>query len=408
MRVLILHNLYRQPGGEDGVARLESELLERHGVEVIRHEVSNQITQGSGVIGAVELIAQSAWSYAAYESVRKLCSQHRPDIVHVHNFWMKLSPSVHAACRDSGAATVQTLHNYRLLCANAVFLRNGLPCEDCLGKLPWRGVVRRCHQNSFIASAAVVRMIASNRRWGTWQQEVDAFVTPSHHVRSKMIAGGLPPQRIFVKPNFTYDPGAAPALPSQSNMVIFVGRLSDEKGIEVLLDAWERMASKGDRQLCIVGDGPARKVLELRAAGLPQVKLMGRRTPEEVRSLMMAARFSLLPSLCAESFGTSVIEAFSCGRPAIVTDHGGQAELVEHGVTGLKASPRDAGALAEMMETLFSHGAMADRMGRNARAKFLSAYTPQRNFEALIRIYESASAQTFDVIDSERNGGVLR
>ena len=408
MRVLILHNLYRQPGGEDVAARLESKLLSKHGVEVILHEVSNHVSQGSGVVEAVELVAQSAWSSAAYDLVRKLCSEHRPDIVHVHNFWMKLSPSVHAACRDSGATTIQTLHNYRLLCANALFLRNGRPCEDCLGKVPWRGVVRRCHQNSFIASAAVVRMIASNRGWGTWQQEVDAFITPSWHVRSKMIAGGLPEQRIFVKPNFTDDPGDASNRPSRSSMAIFVGRLSEEKGIEVLLDAWGRVQSKGDRQLCIVGDGPSRKALELRAARLSQVKFMGRRSREEVHSLLMAARFSVLPSLCAESFGTSVIEAFSCSRPAIVSDHGGQAELVEHGVTGLKVVPGDSDALADAIETCFSNGALVDSMGQNARAEFLSEYTPQRNLEALLRIYESASVQTFDAIDSEETGGVLR
>jgi glycosyltransferase involved in cell wall biosynthesis len=408
MRVLILHNQYRQPGGEDAAARLESKLLSEHGVEVVLHEVSNQISQGSRIVGAVELLVQSAWSSAAYESVRKLCAQHRPDIVHVHNFWMKLSPSVHAACRDSGATTIQTLHNYRLLCANALFLRNGQPCEDCLGKVPWRGVTRRCYQNSFVASAAVVRMIASNRSWGTWRQEVDGFITPSRHVRSKMIAGGLPAQRIFVKPNFTDDPGDAPARPSQSNMAIFVGRLSEEKGIDTLLDAWERVGSKGDRQLCIVGDGPARKSLELRAAGLPQVTFMGQRSSEELHRILMAARFLLLPSVCAESFGTSVIEAFSCGRPAIVSDHGGQAELVEHGVTGLKALPGDAAALADAMENCFSNGALVDRMGQNARAEFLSAYTPERNFEALMNIYRRASAQTIDEFDSEERKGVLR
>ncbi len=407
MRVLILHNRYRQPGGEDIAVRLESKLLLQHGVEVILHEVSNQASQRSAFAEAVGLVAQSTWSRVAYEIVRELCLKHRPDIVHVHNFWMKLTPSVHAACRDSGARTIQTLHNYRLLCANALFLRNGRSCEDCLGKIPWRGVMRRCHRNSLVASAAVVRMIASNRSWGTWQQEVDAFITPSRYVRSKMIAGGLPARRIFVKPNFTYDPGEAPTRPSQSNMAIFVGRLSEEKGIEALLDAWGRVESKGDRQLCIVGDGPARKTLELRAAKLSQVTFMGHRSSEELPSLLMAARFSVLPSLCAESFGTSVIEAFSCGRPAIVSDHGGQAELVEHGVTGLKSPPGDAAVLADAMEYCFSNESLVDRMGQNARAEFLSAYTPKRNFETLMNIYESASVQTFDEFDSERKG-VLR
>lgn len=405
MRILMLHNRYRQPGGEDAVVRRECELLEERGIEVILHEVSNSVSGDGGALATIDLIAQSAWSRDSYDEVRQLCAQYRPNIVHTHNFWMKLSPSVHAACRDSGAATVQTIHNYRLLCVNALFLRNGKACEDCLGKAPWRGVVRRCHQNSLLASAAVARMIASNRRWRTWQEEVDAFITPSRHVRSKLIAGGFPAERIRVKPNFAMDPGPTPFEPSHSRSAVFVGRLSEEKGLDLLLRAWAGMKKHDRRTLIIAGDGPARQQLENRAAALglgpAQVVFAGQQQPENVKKLLMSARFVLLPSLCGESFGNSVVEAFSCGRPAIVTDLGGQAELVEHGVHGWKVPAGDPQALSAVLDNCFSCDGAVDRAGKNARHEFVSRYTPERNFETLMDIYESVSAGPLGVRELE-------
>ena len=192
VRVLMLHNRYRQPGGEDLSASAEVDNLRAHGIEVIDQQFDNEVPPGSGVAGSLRLALGSAWSRRSHQEVSRLCEQHSPDVAHVQNFWMKLSPSVHDACHRAGVPTVQALRNFRLLCTNALFLRQARVCEDCLGKLPWRGVVHRCYRDSAVASAAVSQMIWFNRRRGTWERDVDAFIASTEHSRSKFIAGRLP------------------------------------------------------------------------------------------------------------------------------------------------------------------------------------------------------------------------
>src|ERR1051326_875570 len=248
MRVLVLHNRYRQYGGEDRAVAAEVEMLRARGVDVVLHETDNSA-------GLVQLARHSAWSEPSFQDVERLCREVRPDIAHVHNFWATLTPSVHAACHAAGVPTIQTLHNYRLFCVNAVLLRNGSVCTDCLGKTPWRGVVRRCYNQSFTASAAVANMVVHNRRRNTWDA-VDAFIAPSEHARSIFISGGIPNERLRVKPNFTPDPGAVERAPSESRIIIYAGRLSPEKGVQTLLAAWTRANLGNAAELWIVGDGP--------------------------------------------------------------------------------------------------------------------------------------------------------
>jgi glycosyltransferase involved in cell wall biosynthesis len=384
VRVLILHNRYHDPGGEDAAAHREAAMLRDHGVEVIEHQVDNEA--GSGKLA---LLAQSAWSRGSYRSVGALCKEFRPDVVHVHNFWMRLSPSVHAAAHAAGAATVQTLHNYRLICANALLLRNGQICEDCIGSLPWRGVARRCYKNSWVASAAVVRMTMHNQRRDTWNRDVDAFITPSESARNKLLHADLPADRVFVKPNFTEDPGASGLPPSASKRVVFAGRLSREKGVHLLIAAWERITCDG-AQLIIAGDGPERAALEQQAAAIDSVVFLGNLTPSRVTELIKQCRCVVLPSICLETFGSTIVEAFACGRPAVVSDLGSPSELVSDGWNGLKFPQSDCALLARALEAILTDPVMADELGRNARTNYLTRFTPQANFRKLSEIYDFA------------------
>lgn len=394
MRVLILHNRYHQPGGEDAVALAEAELLRAHGVEVRQFEVDNHPAAGDPASAALRLGLSAAWSRDSYAAVRKLCDEFRPQVAHVHNFWMRLSPSVHAACRESGAATVQTLHNFRLLCANALLLRAGKPCEDCLGRNPWRGVVRRCYRGSFLASAAVARMMVVNRRHGTWERHVDAFIALTRFSRSKFIAGGLPPSRIFVKPNFVENRGQPASPPSASDAVLYAGRLSEEKGLHTLLSAWARGELRRYGRLLILGDGPARSALENQAAALrlfsPSVVFAGRRSSTEARQAVATARVVVAPSICFENFPNVLAEAFCCGRPVVVSNLGALAEIVRHGTEGLTFEAGNEAALSGALETILRDGDLADRLGANARAAYLASYSPERNYQMLMRVYRFA------------------
>jgi glycosyltransferase involved in cell wall biosynthesis len=376
MKVLILHNRYRQPGGEDQVARAEIRMLCAQGVDVYEYEVDNETVSP----------LESAWSRDSYEKVRDVCRRFRPDVAHVHNFWLKLTPSVHAACRESGAATVQTLHNFRLLCANGLFLRNSEVCEDCLGKSPWRGVLRRCYRDSFAASAGVARMIVLNRRRGTWDRDVDAFIVLSQAARERFEIAGFAPERLFLKANFCEDPGEMEDPPSASNMVLCAGRLSAEKGMNVLLQAWKGQVGR----LVIAGDGPERAALERQASELDGVTFLGRVDAAAMSKLYRSARVVALPSICFEQFPRGVVESFAHGRPLVASDIGGLGELVEHDLTGRKFAVKDAGAMAAELRNLLTDPELADRLGRAARAAYLEKYTAQANFASLLRIYEAA------------------
>jgi glycosyltransferase involved in cell wall biosynthesis len=381
MKVLILHNRYRQPGGEDQVACAETQLLRERGVDVLEYAVDNDTVSPLATV----------WSRDSYRKVQEVCRHFRPDVAHVHNFWLKLTPSVHAACRESGAATVQTLHNFRLLCTNALFLRGSEVCEDCLGKTPWRGVMRRCYRDSFAASAGVAGMIVLNRRRGTWDRDVDAFIVLSEASRARFLAAGFSADRLFLKPNFVEDPGEPASLPSASDMVLCAGRMSPEKGFHVLLDAWKGQQGR----LILAGDGPERPALEARARalGLDGVTFAGRVNQAEMARLYRQARAVALPSICFEQFPRGVVEAYAHARPIVASDIGGLGELVAHDRTGRKFAVKDSRAMAGQLRSVLGDGVLANRLGAAARVEYLSKYTAEINFRRLLAIYEAAVAR---------------
>ena len=394
MRVLVLHNDYRERGGEDVVARTEVALLRAHGVEVLDAFVDNH-DEGGGWLGAARLVWESAWSQASYRRVQDLVQTFRPDVVHVHNFWLRLSPSVHAACAAAGVPTVQTLHNFRLLCANGLFLRDGHACQDCLGHLPWRGAVRGCYRGSVAASAAVVRMVAVNRRRRTWTSDVGAFIALSQYSRDLFVRGGLPADRLFVKPNCVDDAGEPTSVPSASRDIVFVGRLSAEKGVDVLLRAWSRVQAP-DARLVIVGSGPEEAALKTQAAalGLPESRLRftGALSQDGVREVMDGARAVVIPSLWYENFPRTFVEALSRGRATVVSDLGALREVGSPDLA-LRVEPGDADSLAQALGVLLASGSLADELGQSARATYLARYTPATNVTQLLQIYERAGAR---------------
>ena len=359
MRVLMVHNRYQRAGGEDAVADDEAALLRQHGFEVEEHFVMNDAP--SGIRGAVELIADTAWSRRAYADMRRVCRDFNPDVAHVHNFWMKLSPSIHEAFYDEAVPAVQTLHNFRLICANALLLRNGAVCEDCVGKAPWRGVMHRCYRNSFLASAAVARMIVVSGRHRVWTQKVSAFIALSNSSRKRFIAGGIPGDRIFVKPNFMWRPVSHSAPPHASRDLVYAGRLSEEKGVRLLLDAWCKVVTEtrggekncsGDGRLIIAGEGPLTSELRgfVAANRLERsVDFRGYLPHDRLRQLIGGCRAVVLPSICLENFPRTIVEAFASGRPVIASDRGALGDLVGNGRPGVPFRVGDSSSLAAAM-----------------------------------------------------------
>lgn len=385
MRVLLVHSRYRRPGGEDVAYDAERELLRRHGHEVREYVDHNDRVAG---IGPVRLAAGTVWSRQSRRRIAAALRAACPDVVHFHNTFPLISPSGYAACRAEGVPVVQTLANYRLLCPGANLVRDGRPCEACVGRaVPWPGVVHRCYRSSGAATAAVASMIAVHRFLGTWVRMVDVFVAPTAFAARKFVEGGLPAERVRVKPNFV-DPDPGPGR-HEGGFALFAGRLSKEKGVETLLRAWGRLGREAP-PLKVVGAGP----LERAAPGgaPPRVEFLGWRGRDEVLALMREARLLVFPSECYESFGLALVEAYATGLPVVASRLGAMAELVEDGRTGLLFEAGDADDLAGRVAWAWSHGDELARMGRNARAAYEARYTAAANHARLLEIYAAAGA----------------
>jgi glycosyltransferase involved in cell wall biosynthesis len=394
MRILVAHNYYQQPGGEDPCFAAEVALLRAHGHEVIAHTVHNDAIAG---MGRLEVAARTLWNPAAGRELRRLLRAHRPHIAHFHNTFPLLSPAAYHAARAENVRVVQTLHNFRLLCPNALFFRDGRVCEACLGRaLPWPGVVHRCYRGSRAASATVAAMLAVHRALGTWRGTVDAYIALTEFARRKFLDGGLPEDRVVVKPNFVDpDPGRGEGT---GGYAVFVGRLSAEKGVETLLAAWQHLG--GRVPLKIVGDGPLAATVAQAAASAAGITWLGRRPMEDVYALVGEATCLVVPSACYEGFPRAVIEAFAKGTPVVASRLGAMAEVVDDGRTGLHFEPGNARDLAAQVQRLASEPAQRQQLRRAARQEYERKYTAAANYRTLLAIYEQVLGRT------RRNGHI--
>lgn len=385
--ILVAHNFYQQAGGEDVVFAAETALLRARGHAVVEYVEDNREVHGANQLTTG---LRATWSRTSKARMGEVIAEHRPDIVHFHNTFPLISPSAYYAARAAGVPVVQTLHNYRLLCPDALFYRDGHVCEECLGRpVPWPGVAHSCYRGSRAATAAVAAMLTVHRLARTWARQVDAYVVLTEFARRKLIEGGLPAGKLMVKPHFV-DPDPGPGT-HDGSFALFVGRLSAEKGVRTLLGAWELLA--GRVPLRVVGDGPLGGEVADAARRLPDVEWLGARPGAEVADLMGRAALLVVPSECYETFGRVVIEAYARGTPVVVSDLGAVPELVEPGRTGLLAAPGDPARLAETVSSAWDRPEDLAAMGRAAREAYDARYTAERNYARLLEIYAAARAR---------------
>jgi glycosyltransferase involved in cell wall biosynthesis len=285
---------------------------------------------------------------------------------------------------------VQTLHNYRLVCAPGTLLRAGRPCDDCVGRLPWPAVRHRCYRDSAAASATVAAMLVVHRAARTWTRAVDAYIALTEFVRDRVLAGGVPHDRVVIKPNFV-DAAPRTAAPERGAHLLFVGRLSPEKGVATLIDAWRILGAEAPR-LVVVGDGPDAAELAARSAGLAGVELIGAQPRERVIELMADAAALIVPSLWYEAFPLVIVEAFAAGLPVVVSGIGSLATIVTHGVDGLHAPAGDAAALAAAVRGFMADPDQRRRLGHGAHAAWQARFTPEHNHDQLVEVYAAARA----------------
>ena len=380
MKVLFVHNAYQHKGGEDSVLEAEGSLLSNrgHAVEYFtRH--NDEISQ----LSRVSVAMQTFWSSPVARDFEARLRSFKPDVVHVHNTFPRISPAIYWVAAKLGVPIVQTLHNFRLMCPQAMFLREGKVCEDCLGKLPWRGALRGCYRDSRLQSTVLASMVSLHRGLGTWQNKVTRYIALNEFCRNKFIEGGLPAERILIKPNFV---DFLPPIAVDRSDFLFVGRLSAEKGIDTLAAAASMVHGA---KVHVAGSGPEAGLLD----AAPNINALGARSRDEVRAQMCHAIALVMPSIWYETFGMVAIEAFAASLPVIASRLGALAVLIEDRVTGLLFEPGDPHSLAEAMRWALEHPAEMAAMGMAARAKYEANFTAEQNYRQLMTIYEGAIAE---------------
>lgn len=397
MKVLLVHNFYGSaaPSGENQVLVSEQELISSRGHEVRLFTRHSDEIRARGSWGMLKGACATPWNPFMASVIRREVERFQPDVVHVHNTFPLISPGIFSAIGNR-AARVLTLHNYRLLCPAAIPMRVGKVCTECIDTRSVLPALRsNCYRGSKFATAPLAMNVALHRFLGTWRNNVDAFIALSEFQRDRMASGGLPLEKIHVKPNFY------PGLPStvawfeRKPYVVFAGRLGAEKGVLSLLKAWQ-MWGESAPELRLVGDGELREEFERMSVGLP-VKFLGQVSSEEAQRQIAEAKLQILPSECFEGFPMVVREAFAFGTPAAVSNIGPLPCIVKHGASGLVFEPGNPDSLLQVVRSAWSKDGLLEQLAKGARREFLDKYTEEANYAQLMGIYEAAL---------ERNGAL--
>ncbi|MBP9147903.1 MAG: glycosyltransferase [Rhodoferax sp.] len=386
-RVLLAHNVYQQAGGEDAVVQAEIDMLRQRGHAVELFSRHNDLVR---TLPALTVAMQTMWSHQSSQDFERLIQTFQPDVVHVHNTLAMISPSIYWVANRFRIPVVQTLHNFRLLCPQGNLFREGLVCEDCLGRLPWRGAMRACYRESVAQTTVLAGMLMFHRAIGTWQHKITRYIALNEFCRAKFIEGGLPPEKLLTKPNFVNFPVS---VSTARDGFLFVGRLSHLKGVGVLADAVNELTSPSIR---VAGTGPDAGLLQNQVG----IELLGPIGLTEVRVEMTRATALILPSVCYDSFPRTLVEAFACGLPVIASRMGSLPELIQDGVTGLLFESGNAFDLAEKMRWAQTHPDVLAKMGQNARRQFDLHYSEEENYRQLMSIYKEA----IQAVASESHG----
>lgn len=406
LAVLFVHNRYQTRGGEDSVFDTESALFESRGHRVARFEMNNaDLPASPSATEKVMLAAKTIWSRDAQKRLQEVIADFQPDVIHFHNTLPQISPAALRTAHESGAAVLQTLHNFRLVCPSGLMYRDGKPCESCLHQpVPVSSVIHACYRGSRAQSATVAAMTAVHRAAGTWTKHVDLFLSPSQFLKEKVVEGGIPAEKVMIKPNFVYpDPQEGT---HQGDFVLFAGRLTQTKGIETLLRAYETN-SEGLPPLVIAGGGDLEHLAEAAAVKDSRISFLGMQPREEILGLMGHARALVFPSVWYENFPMAITEALGRGLPVVSSHIGALPEMVQDGVNGLLFEPGDANDLATKLRTIAAGGIGVAAMGQAARHSYTSQYSVERGYELLLTAYLRAARKPRLILKQTSEAGVI-
>jgi len=362
------------PGGEDTVVASEKKMLEENGHQVRTYYRHNSELDKYSLVEKWKLLTSTTWNKASYAEIKQAIQEFKPDVCHVHNFLPLISPSVSAACKEESVPLVQTLHNYRQMCANGLLLRNNKVCETCVGASAYRSVSRKCYRDSHLQTFAVARMLENT----DWQQHADAYLCFTSFMKQKYVAHGLPAEKIHIKPNFVEHLTHADV--QDRPYLIYVGRLEENKGVELFKEIGEKLPVP----LLVVGDG----VLSSALQGVQNVKLLGAKSSKETRELIHNASALLFPSRSYEGMPMTILEAFAEKTLVIASDLGAMQSMVRHKENGLLFDPGSSVELLDKINFVLENESLAKAMTERAFRDVEEQYSRTKNYELLMNVYE--------------------
>ncbi len=382
MRILMLHNRYKIPGGEDVSTHTQVDLLRSAGHTV---ELVEETNERVDTLGSIRTATRTFWSREAYRHIDRLLETQHFDVMHVQNFFPLLSPSVYYAAKRHDLPVLQSLRNFRLLCPEGMLHRDDRFCTDCVGRrMAWPGIQHACYRGSRVGTAIVAAMSTSHHVVGTWQKAVNLYVTPSQFTTDMYVQAGWDPGSISTIPNFVHpDPGLGAG---RGGYALYVGRLAPAKGIDTLLAAWQH--GQITYPLTIVGDGPLRPTVEQAASEHPMIEYLGPVPLQQASDLMGDAAFVVVPTVGIETFGRVAAEALAKGTPALVSDLGGLTEIIDDGKNGLLFRPGDSQHVADRVEWMVDHPEEVRAMRDRARAAYVDRFSGNRAIGLWLSAYE--------------------
>jgi len=388
MKILLCHNFYQQSGGELVAVLALKSLLEQRGHNVVFYTKDNLEVKEYNKKQKIAFFPRTLFSQDTYHSLYQIVAREKPDIAHVHNVFPLLSPAVYIALHRARIPIVQTVHNYRLMCINGLFLRNGQVCERCLGGEFFSSFRFKCYRESYLLSGLYALTIGGHRRWGTFDK-IDRFIAMTSFVAEKLLESGLVKlEKISVLGNFLPTPLPEDGLPDlQDPYIVYIGRLSREKGLMTLLDSLRDIKSL---RLKVMGTGPldAEMKTYIHSHNLQNVEMVGFVSGEEKYRLLRGALCCVVPSECYENFPFVVLESAAVGTPIVASGIGSLGILVSGPKMGMLFSPGDSSDLRDKLERLAAEPDMAIHMGQKARQWVETEHTSDAHYAALMKIYE--------------------
>lgn len=398
-RVLMAHNRYRVRGGEERAVELLERSLQQRGIQTYTWSIDSDTVLREPRLMRARRFLQTPFSWDTYRVFQQVCHTIRPDVIHVHNVFPFITPSLYWAAQQMRIPVVQTIHNYRLFCANGLFYRHGRPCEDCLLSSTLHAVRHRCYQQSLWASAAMSCMYQLHRMLHTWTRTIDAYIALSEFGKRKLVEGGIAPQRIHVIPNFVDIPPERPIVSTPTSL-LFMGRLSAEKGILRLLDEFEWFSARAPGvQLEICGDGPLRPQVEayLSSHRQCQIRYHGYVFGNEKRKLLERSMGLVFPSLWYEGCPYVALESLAAGIPVIGPRLGAIPELFEEGQSGFLYDPNETHGLGKALLDLWERRADWPQMSMASRQWAIQYYNESSHMDRLLRVYEALGSDSLKV-----------